>query len=134
MVEREYSLPDTSEKYRPVLDEFVKRVDKKQLADGLVLFGSSSRGEAKAESDLDILTVVPDEWNKRSKDFNLILREVRETSSYKDLAEKDIVPQIYPFYVETHQLDAPPVIVCEIANHGVTIYDPRLIVNANLKR
>lgn len=137
MVERAYELPNPSEKYRPVLDEFVEKVDKRQLADGLVLFGSSSRGEAKPESDLDVLTVVPNDWYARSKDFNVVLREVRESKAYKDLAGEGILPQIYPFYIETRQLDAPPVIVCEISNHGVIIYDPRLVVNTkfeNIKR
>ena len=132
-MERMYGLPEPSEKYRPVLDELVSKVDKKHLADGLVLFGSSSIGQAKPDSDLDVLTVVPDDWYSRSKDFNAILREVRETNAYKELSNKDILPQIYPFYIETRQLNTPPVIVCEMSNHGVIIYDPKLIVDTKFR-
>jgi predicted nucleotidyltransferase len=45
------------DKYRKAVDEFVERVLDKysDRIDSIILFGSVARGEAKEESDIDIL-------------------------------------------------------------------------------
>ena len=46
-------------KYRKAVDEFVERVLDKysDRIDSIILFGSVARGEAKEESDIDILVI-----------------------------------------------------------------------------
>ena len=47
------------DKYRKAVDEFVERVLDKHSdrIDSIILFGSVARGEAKEESDIDILVI-----------------------------------------------------------------------------
>jgi HEPN domain-containing protein len=127
-MERLYQLPEKSELYRPVLDEFVHEVEKNELAEGLVLFGSSARGKAKPESDLDILAVVNQNWPDSTQGFNTAITKVRGSEAYRSLKEQGYDPQIYPFYIEKSQFDRPPLIACEMANHGVIIFDPKSLV------
>ena len=59
-----------SAEYRDIAEEFVKRVvfrlgDK---IDSILLYGSVSRGEAKKNSDIDILIVTPYAHNAMFKD------------------------------------------------------------------
>jgi HEPN domain-containing protein len=126
-----YKLPIKTEVYRPVLDEFVKRVENDNLAEGLVLFGSSARGQAKPESDLDILTVVKERWPESRDNFNKAITKVRNSDAYKELREQGLDPQIYPFYIEMEQLNNPPLIACEIVNHGVIIFDPTTLIESS---
>jgi predicted nucleotidyltransferase len=47
------------EKYRAIARKFAKRVQEKygDRVDSIILFGSAARGEAREESDIDILVV-----------------------------------------------------------------------------
>ena len=51
-------------RYQKALDEFLRRVlDKyRDKIEGIILFGSVVRGEARGDSDIDFLVVVK-EWN-----------------------------------------------------------------------
>jgi len=44
-------------KYREAVNEFVRRTEDKDKIDNIILFGSVARGEAKEDSDIDILVV-----------------------------------------------------------------------------
>ncbi len=51
-----------NKKYRRALNEFLKEIQKyKDRILDIVLFGSVARGEAKEDSDLDILVVIKEE-------------------------------------------------------------------------
>jgi len=54
-------------RYREAVEEFVRRVLEryKDKIDSIILFGSVARGEAKEDSDIDILIVV------KKEDFKL---------------------------------------------------------------
>jgi Predicted nucleotidyltransferases len=55
------------ERYEKAVDEFVKRVEKDHLneIESIVLFGSVARGEAREDSDIDILVIT------KKEDFKL---------------------------------------------------------------
>ena len=55
------------EKYQEAVNEFVRRVKEKyeDKIDSIILFGSVARGEAKEDSDIDVLIVV------KKEDFRL---------------------------------------------------------------
>jgi len=84
-----------SEKYRKAADEFVRRALEKygDKIDSIILFGSVARGEAKEDSDIDVLIVT------KKEDFRLrralvglafdILLETRENISVKTLSKED---------------------------------------------
>ncbi|MFH1543125.1 MAG: nucleotidyltransferase domain-containing protein [Patescibacteria group bacterium] len=86
-MERPYQLPIKSELYRPVLDNFIGEVKENNLAEGLVLFGSSARGLAKPESDLDILAIVEKNWPDSTRGFNTAITKVGDSEAYRLLKE-----------------------------------------------
>jgi len=83
------------EKYQKAVDEFVRRVLEKygDRIESIILFGSVARGEAKEDSDIDVLIVT------REEDFRLrraliglafdILLETKEHISVKVLSKDD---------------------------------------------
>ena len=83
------------DKYRKAVDEFVERVLDKysDRIDSIILFGSVARGEAKEESDIDILVVT------KVEDFRLrrtligiafdILLQTGENISVKAISKDD---------------------------------------------
>lgn len=83
------------EKYRRAVNEFVMRAlerDKDKIK-GIILFGSVARGEAKEDSDIDVLMIT------KKEDFRLrralagiafdILLETGENISVKTLSKDD---------------------------------------------
>lgn len=53
----------------------------------IVLFGSHARGEAHAQSDVDLLVVMPDDWTgTRQREAAVgILRSLSDLPVYKDI-------------------------------------------------
>lgn len=49
----------------PLIESMVHRLVKRFEPLQIILFGSWARGEAKADSDIDLLIVMPDETDKR---------------------------------------------------------------------
>jgi len=83
------------EKYHTAVDEFVRRVVEKHggKIESIILFGSVARGEAREDSDIDVLIVT------KKEDFRLrralaglafdILLETKESISVKVLSKDD---------------------------------------------
>ena len=83
------------DKYQKAVDEFVERVSDKysDRIDSIILFGSVARGEAREESDIDILIVT------KVEDFRLrrtligiafdILLQTGENISVKALSKDE---------------------------------------------
>ncbi len=52
---------------RIALEQLVRRIVDRFHPDRIILFGSHARGEATADSDFDLLVVMPVEGSRRSK-------------------------------------------------------------------
>jgi predicted nucleotidyltransferase len=73
------------EKYRESVNEFVRRALEKygDKIDSIILFGSVARGEAREESDIDILVVaVGDRFRMRRELSGIVLDILLETGEY----------------------------------------------------
>ncbi|MBE8540655.1 nucleotidyltransferase domain-containing protein [Geoglobus acetivorans] len=89
-------------RYRKAIDEFVRRAIEEygDMVESIILFGSVARGEAKEDSDIDILVV----WNGKKAEgwramtrlaFDVLL-DTGEHISVKILGSED-VQQKTPF-------------------------------------
>ncbi|MDP1553667.1 MAG: nucleotidyltransferase domain-containing protein [Methanobacteriaceae archaeon] len=54
---------DIPEKYQEAVQEFVRRIEKDHHneIESIILFGSVARGEAREDSDIDILIIIKEE-------------------------------------------------------------------------
>lgn len=83
------------EKYQKAVDEFLSRVEKdhRNEIESIILFGSVARGEAREDSDIDILVITKDENFKLRRlligiAFD-ILMETGKNISVKVLSNED---------------------------------------------
>jgi len=61
------------------IDRMVRRIVERFDPDRIILFGSRARGDARPDSDVDLLVVMPVEGSRREKalDIREILRDIR---------------------------------------------------------
>jgi len=83
--------------YEPLLDCFVDLVQETlgNQAISIVLYGSVSRGDAKAESDVDLLLVLKEAspvYRERLQSLLPILRRLRQQVCWKELEVRNIFP------------------------------------------
>jgi len=84
------------DKYRKAVDEFVERVLDKysDRIDSIILFGSVARGEAREESDIDILVIwkgnEAEGWRAMAGLAFDVLLDVEEYISVKVLGLEDL--------------------------------------------
>lgn len=86
----------TPKKYQNAVDEFVRRALEKcgDKIESIILFGSVARGEAKEDSDIDILVIwrgdEADGWRSMTGLSFDVLLDVREYISVKVIGLKDL--------------------------------------------
>jgi predicted nucleotidyltransferase len=83
--------------------------------DEIWLFGSRARGDARPDSDFDLLVVFPDSMGKAANDY----RRAREPVSATGLGV-DVVPCLRSSFVAAR--DRPGTIVNEVVREGKLIY------------
>lgn len=109
-----------NEKYKKAAVEFAQRVASAlgDQVDAIVLYGSVARGEAKRDSDIDIMVVSPDPQRTREK-----LSEIRSDFAYE---------QNYTFFIslvhysreeiyKLRQIGSP--FIQNVIREGVILYD-----------
>jgi len=64
---------------RAQIDRMVRRIVRRFAPERIILFGSHARGEATADSDVDLLVVMPVAGSKREKrlEIRLALHDIR---------------------------------------------------------
>lgn len=96
--------------YEPLLDCFVSLVQE-ALGDrvvSLILYGSVARGEARPESDVDVLLVLKDAppvYRDRLRPLLPILRRLRQGSCWKDLEAQGLSPSLSVIVLSREEAD-----------------------------
>lgn len=93
------------------------------------LFGSVARGEATKESDIDILIVHKEIDFDPVKEFVKILFELKENEEYERLKRLGLKPDPYPVFMTEKELLENPLILLDVLDHGIIIYDTGVLRN-----
>src|SRR3990172_12085173 len=95
------------ETYRAFLGDFVGRLKGAYGEGGLLaccLFGSVARGEARPDSDIDLLIVHRDRCEDPLGTFMTVLREVRASDECRRLIADGCRPDPYPVFLSEQDL------------------------------
>jgi len=87
------------------------------------LFGSVARGEATMESDIDILIVHKEIAFDPVKELVKIFFKLKGNEEYERLRKQGLRPEPYPIFMTEKDLLENPLILLDILDHGVIIYD-----------
>lgn len=96
-------------------------------------FGSTARGDAGPESDLDLYVVTRRRVSVLLDERLDRVQRIRETPEYQNLARAGYHPEAAPIFHTAEQLRAHPWILLDIADHGVVLYDPESILTTELE-
>jgi len=115
------------ETYKLYLDELLKALND-SFGEGVILsfalFGSVSRGEARPDSDIDLLIVHrPIDFDPVNRLVNILISEIVNSDEYKRLQAKGLNPEPYPIFMTENELYERPLILLDILDHGIIIYD-----------
>jgi predicted nucleotidyltransferase len=113
-------------KYKKLLDQLLHRLRGAFGADvirSFALFGSVARGEARPDSDIDVLVVhKPVDFDPVWR-FVKILSGFRESDEYRRLQAEGFSPDPYPVFMTEGEMYERPLILLDIMDHGIIIYD-----------
>lgn len=99
----------------------------------VVCFGSVARGQARADSDLDLYVVTREEVSAFRDPRLDRVRRIRETPEYDALTERGYRPDPSPILHSVATLRSHPWILLDIADHGVLAYDPEGVLARELE-
>ena len=114
------------EVYKNFLDELFDHL-RDHFGEGVilsfVLFGSVARGEARPDSDIDILVVHKDlDFNPTGR-FVKVFFELKGEKEYKRLKRFGLHPYPSPIFMSEQALWEYPLILLDILDHGLILFD-----------
>ena len=120
------------ETYRVYLDLLLDRMRERFASEEVLacaLFGSVARGQARPDSDIDLLVVVTRTDAQTMPRFVRLLREMELEPVVLDLKEKGLNPDPYPIFMTPHGLEDRPLILLDILDHGIPLCDTGVLRN-----
>jgi predicted nucleotidyltransferase len=99
---------------KELIDELVKRILNSVLPNRIILFGSAAKGRMGANSDIDLLVIMPDEVHRRNT-ARVIYRSLSGLGFAKDIVvvtESDILKYG----------DNPSLVIYPALREGVEVY------------
>jgi len=93
----------------------------------LAVFGSVARGEARPDSDIDILIVHKEVGFNPTGRFVDILFELKRSEEYRRLKERGLNPDPYPIFMTAKELWESPHILLDLLDEGIILYDAGLL-------
>lgn len=90
---------------------------------GCALFGSVARAEARPDSDIDLLVVVDRVLTDTMPRFVRLLHELEAGPVATRLRHRGLRPDPYPVFMTARDLEARPLILLDILDHGIVLHD-----------
>lgn len=118
------------ETYRRYLDLLLDRMRGRLAMEEVVacaLFGSVARGQARPDSDIDLLVVVTRTGADTMRRFVRLLREIETEPVVVDLRAKGLSPDPYPIFMTPQGMEDRPLILLDILDHGVLLCDTGIL-------
>lgn len=95
-----------------------------ELIESIVIFGSVARNTARDNSDIDMLIMLK-ERNKEINDrFLKIQLTLYDSEEDQQLMERNIITKIFDIRKTEKELRDNPLILLDILDHGIILYDP----------
>jgi predicted nucleotidyltransferase len=116
----------TYETYRAFLDELVERLKAAFGEDGLLaccLFGSVARGEARPDSDLDLLVVHGEGCRDPMGSLLAAAEAAQDSEAYRHLVAAGLRPDPFPVFLTERDLWERPLILLDPLDHGIILWD-----------
>lgn len=116
--------------YKEYLDLLVERLRKQLEAEEILacaLFGSVARGQAGLDSDIDLLVVTKSIEADTTINFVRLHKELKREAPTLALNKKGIFPEPYPIFLSAAQLQDNALILLDIADHGISLYDTGIL-------
>jgi hypothetical protein len=118
------------ETYKVFLNLLLKEL-KASFGEDVILsfavFGSVARGEARPNSDIDILIVHKEVSFNPTGRFVDILFELKRGEEYRRLKERGLDPDPYPIFMTARELWENPHILLDLLDEGIILYDTGLL-------
>ena len=114
--------------YRELGEDYAEAV-KAFFGDRLVsicFFGSTTRGEASLDSDIDVLVVaedLPRDLGSRVRETNPVHESVKRGEAYRRVRSGGRSAFISDVYLTPEEARSHPPILLDVADHGVIVYD-----------
>jgi len=98
------------------------------------LFGSVARGEANPYSDIDLLIVCQKRSLNSTEKFTKIMFKLEKAEEYKKLLSMGLRPDPYPILTTPRELSKNPLILLDILDHGIILYDKANFLKQKLQK
>lgn len=114
------------ETYRRYLDLLIDRMRERLATEEVLacaLFGSVARGQARSDSDIDLLVVVARTGVDTMRRFVQLLREIAAEPVVVELRAEGLRPDPYPIFMTPKDMEDRPLILLDILDHGGLLCD-----------
>jgi predicted nucleotidyltransferase len=124
--------------YVRLIKEYCSAI-KNHFKDSLIsicLFGSVAKGEAKPDSDIDILIVadgIPIDIGMRTRETNYIHEHLKKSKAYILLRKLNVSGLISDIFFTTEEIKSHPPILLDIIDDGIILYDKDSFLSNELK-
>lgn len=122
--EKRYGLDDLKDLITLYVNMLKEHYDDKLTS--IAVFGSIARGEAKTDSDIDMLIVVeglPEDIGERVKEVSSIKIRLKEYESYWEYYREGKPRLISEVILTPEEVSKHPPILLDIAYEGIILYD-----------
>ena len=119
---------------KPLTDRLLARLgaelDERLVA--VALYGSVARGEARAESDIDLFLVYRGDRDSVADTFVEVELELRAAPLTAQLRARGVPTNPMPVLRSEAALVDTPWLLLDISHHGIILFDPRQVLHAKL--